>query len=290
MAPQVATCPRCTASHQPAHNASPKSEDFDWSPVCAVIKEEGAEDAFQIQDVAMNPSKKKQAHNIARFFKTEDITDGSKMIKKKVCQICKTAPSCNVNYQYSTSTGNTVLRAHLCRQHAELYTSTCQEEGWSDYLETEQSGHDANHASGSAGRHSSLMPFTQEGFVDALVKFISINVVECCEFRDLLLYMRDGLEDEDIPRRTKVTTSIMKAFKKYFQDLIDELQAALGDISFTADLWSSKTRYPYFAVTAHWVARKDPLNLLSLCSGLIAFHCVQGKHSGEQLARITLMS
>ncbi|KAG5633753.1 hypothetical protein H0H81_005535, partial [Sphagnurus paluster] len=64
--------------------------------------------------------------------------------------------------------------------------------------------------------------------------------------------------------------------------------AALGDISFTADLWSSKTRYPYFAVTVHWVARKDPLNLLSLCSGLIAFHRVRGKHSGERLARIAL--
>ncbi|KAG5645697.1 hypothetical protein H0H81_008900, partial [Sphagnurus paluster] len=83
MAPQVATRPRCTAGHQPAHNVSPKSEDFDWSLVHAVIEEEGAEDArtnapsnmatnftmptpsVQIQDVATNPSKKKQAHNIA---------------------------------------------------------------------------------------------------------------------------------------------------------------------------------------------------------------------------------
>ncbi|KAG5633071.1 hypothetical protein H0H81_010942 [Sphagnurus paluster] len=126
MAPQVATRPCRTAGRQPARNVSPESEDFDWSPVRAVIEEEGAEDArtsapsnmatnfttptpsVQIQDVAMNPSKKKQAHDIARFFKTEDITDGSKTIKKKVCQICKTAPSSNVNYQYSTSTGNTV--------------------------------------------------------------------------------------------------------------------------------------------------------------------------------------
>ncbi|KAG5633758.1 hypothetical protein H0H81_005486, partial [Sphagnurus paluster] len=101
MAPQVATRPHRTAGHQPACNMSPESEDFDWSPVCTVIEEEGAEDAptnspsnmatnftmptpsVQIQDVATNPSKKKQAHNIARFFKTEDITDGSKMIKKK---------------------------------------------------------------------------------------------------------------------------------------------------------------------------------------------------------------
>ncbi|KAG5649217.1 hypothetical protein H0H81_005383 [Sphagnurus paluster] len=127
MAPQVATCPCRTAGSQPAHNASPNSEDFDWSLVHAVIEEEGAEDAgtnapsnmatnfttptpsVQIQDVATNPSKKKQAHNIVQFFKTEDITDGSKTIKKKVCQICKTAPSCNVNYQYSTTSRNTVL-------------------------------------------------------------------------------------------------------------------------------------------------------------------------------------
>ncbi|KAG5649873.1 hypothetical protein H0H81_001682 [Sphagnurus paluster] len=59
MAPQVATRPCRTAGRQPARNTSPESEDFDWSPVRAVIEEEGTEDAFQIQDVATNPSKKK---------------------------------------------------------------------------------------------------------------------------------------------------------------------------------------------------------------------------------------
>ena len=111
--------------------------------------------------------------------------------------------------------------------------------------------------------------------------------------------------DEDLPHCTKMTKAIMKEFRKYFEGLTQELevsillytvlplplmffQDSLGDISFTADLWSSKTHYLYLAITTHWIAHKGPPNSLTMCRALIAFHRVREKHSGEWLARIVL--
>ncbi|KAG5633992.1 hypothetical protein H0H81_004003 [Sphagnurus paluster] len=268
MAPQASTHPRRTAGCQPVRNASPDGKEFDWTPVHNAIDEEANEGApisapsnmatqfatptpsVQVQDAAQKQPAKK-ALDIARFFRMENVADGNSVVKKRVCQLCK-------------------------------YVS-----------ESERVGGDVNHTTESLGRNHPLIPFTQDGLVDALINFIvaddqSIHVVECCKFCDLLLYMWDNLKDEDIPHQTKVTASIMKAFKKYFQNLIKELDAALREISFTADLWSSKTCYPYSAVTTHWMSCKDPLNMLTMCSSLITFHRVWDRHSGDRLARIAL--
>ena len=53
-------------------------------------------------------------------------------------------------------------------------------------------------------------------------------------------------------------------------------------------MWSSQTRYPFFAVTAHWLGRAKESNILKLKCALLAFHQVRGKHSGERLARIAV--
>lgn len=46
--------------------------------------------------------------------------------------------------------------------------------------------------------------------------FQSINVIECLEFRQLLLLLRPGLRDSDIPRRTKMRELILGAWREYF--------------------------------------------------------------------------
>ena len=66
------------------------------------------------------------------------------------------------------------------------------------------------------------------------------------------------------------------------------LQDAPGWISYMVDIWSTKARYPYLAITAHWIHRDKSTNGLQLCSTLIAFHHLWGSHNGARLARITL--
>ena len=55
-----------------------------------------------------------------------------------------------------------------------------------------------------------------------------------------------------------------------------------------ADIWSTKARYPYLAITAHWIHRDKSTNGLQLRSTLIAFHRLRGSHNGARLARIAL--
>jgi hypothetical protein len=54
----------------------------------------------------------------------------------------------------------------------------------------------------------------------------SINVVECPEFRQLLLFLREDLREDDLPRGDKARTAVMKAWYIYYKVLKDELQVS----------------------------------------------------------------
>ena len=51
----------------------------------------------------------------------------------------------------------------------------------------------------------------------------SINVIECPEFRALLLLLRGELKDSDIPHRIKLHGQVMKAWVQWFMELKKEL-------------------------------------------------------------------
>jgi hypothetical protein len=92
----------------------------------------------------------------------------------------------------------------------------------------------------------------------------------------------------------------MDAWLKYYDKLKSELQvsiykirnscslsilqASLGKISFTVDMWSSAGMQPYLSVTIHWLGWKEEQVLLR--QALLAFRRVRGAHSGQRLARI----
>ena len=59
------------------------------------------------------------------------------------------------------------------------------------------------------------------------IAFQSINVVECREFRDLLLLLRQDLGDKDIPHRTKIHEAIITAWKSWFIGLKHELAVSI---------------------------------------------------------------
>ncbi|KIK19826.1 hypothetical protein PISMIDRAFT_49653, partial [Pisolithus microcarpus 441] len=79
---------------------------------------------------------------------------------------------------------------------------------------------------------------------------------------------------------------IIQVWKDYFVILKTELQHAVSNISFTVDIWSSDSRQPYLAMTAHYVA--DSSNGLQYRSTLIMFHCLHNKHTGKALAHTIL--
>lgn len=51
----------------------------------------------------------------------------------------------------------------------------------------------------------------------------SINVIDCAELRDLLLYLGTELEEKDLPHRTKLTELIRQRFRVEYENLIKEL-------------------------------------------------------------------
>ncbi|KAI0278911.1 hypothetical protein BC826DRAFT_926478, partial [Russula brevipes] len=50
---------------------------------------------------------------------------------------------------------------------------------------------------------------------------------------------------------------IMDKWGDYFDVLKKNLANAPGRISFTADIWSNQSRYPFLAITTHWIEKDD---------------------------------
>lgn len=61
----------------------------------------------------------------------------------------------------------------------------------------------------------------------------SINVVECPEFRDFILYISPDLEDSDLPHRDKMKALIMREFSHARSDILRELQVRFQN----SNLW-----------------------------------------------------
>jgi hypothetical protein len=71
---------------------------------------------------------------------------------------------------------------------------------------------------------------------------------------------------------------------------MQHIQNAVGRVSFTMDVWSSKNSQPYLAITAHYIARVglEGTTSLRLKASLIAFHRICGTHDGVSLARTVI--
>ncbi|KAJ7735047.1 hypothetical protein B0H16DRAFT_1765616 [Mycena metata] len=72
--------------------------------------------------------------------------------------------------------------------------------------------------------------FSLPGFYERLVKWIavddqSLDVVDCPELRDLLLFIGAQLEDRDIPHRTKLSQLISDRFQVEYKAMIREIQS-----------------------------------------------------------------
>ncbi|KAI0919445.1 hypothetical protein AcV7_006181 [Taiwanofungus camphoratus] len=254
------------------------------------------------------PSSRSAAHDINFFFEKVAPRDRNDKTKRTVCKLCKQSHESTLStwpesrrYTFSTSTSNTSLRVHLERYHEDIYLSKCTEFGW--LMQLPKRREREKEAKALSVKAEQLAAINQSGvsrglfslseFHQHLIRFIvaddqSLNVVQCPEFRSLLLYLREDLQEKDIPRRTKVRELIIKAWKIGFDMLKDDLTHAIGKISFTLDIWSDQRRRPYLCLTGHWIARDKLTKSLLLKAGLLAFHRIFGKHDGKNLAKIVL--
>lgn len=145
-----------------------------------------------------------------------------------------------------------------------------------------------------AGAHR--IPFTKDKFRKLLVEWMvgfdeSINLVEYPPFRNFILFLRDTLEDKDIPHRTTIRRLISTIHVQYFDKLKSELQGSEGMIALTIDGWDDKEMRAYLGVTAHFMRRTNKASSqgkLVLKSALIAFLPTPGRHTGQVLAKALL--
>ncbi|CAA7268998.1 unnamed protein product [Cyclocybe aegerita] len=119
--------------------------------------------------------------------------------------------------------------------------------------------------------------FTLAGFYQRLVRWIavddqSINVVDCPELRDLLLYISVDLKDSDIPHRTKLSELITEAFKREYARMLLNIQTLEG----------------YMAVTVHYAAKSKETGNLLIRTQLVAFRQLYGSHSGINIGKVFL--
>ncbi|KAF8505006.1 hypothetical protein JB92DRAFT_2833181 [Gautieria morchelliformis] len=154
--------------------------------------------------------------DIWQFVVKGSITKGIKTI----CKLCYPP----VEYLPSTSTGSLHMQIEAC--HAYEYLEACHENDWPIKLKS--------------------LALPKSHFKVALVNWIvaddqSINVVECPEFRDLLLLLQESMLSCDIPHRTAIWSLIGKAWEHNFTELKKELAQSVGKISLTMDLWDDKS-------------------------------------------------
>jgi hypothetical protein len=118
---------------------------------------------------------------------------------------------------------------------------------------------------------------------------LPFQFIESVSFRSVVDYLRSCT-----PGKAVLPSS--DTFRRQMLDMYEEkshqIKAILRGqrwISYTADLWTSPWKVPYFAITAHWI--NDEWKKKEV---IIAFNRVEDKHTGTftgiELQRITLLT
>ena len=69
--------------------------------------------------------------------------------------------------------------------------------------------------------------------------FKSLNLMDCSEFRELLLLLRCTLTDGAIPHRTKLRELVIQAWKEYFEVLKRDLAVGSSSLVLSSVMFSS---------------------------------------------------
>ncbi|KIM58216.1 hypothetical protein SCLCIDRAFT_85879, partial [Scleroderma citrinum Foug A] len=61
------------------------------------------------------------------------------------------------------------------------------------------------------------------------------------------------LKDTDVPHQTHMHDLVINTWYDSFVDLQKQVKAALGNVSFTLDIWTNSNCKSYLAMTGHWI-------------------------------------
>lgn len=100
-----------------------------------------------------------------------------------------------------------------------------------------------------------------------------------------MLYGRKDVTDRDLPHRTSLTNKIYTQYIEDYEELVNEIKASLGRVSFTSDIWSDPNLTPFLAMTAHF-CKRSKIGGLEVVNRLLAFRLVKGSHDGENIGKI----
>ncbi|KAL1738946.1 ribonuclease H-like domain-containing protein, partial [Schizophyllum fasciatum] len=196
-----------------------------------------------------------------------------------VCKLCPTSePKSWANTKGLTET----IRKHMVDKHERVWRETVVKLQLKDY--------DKPYEMKDGSLHSrEHLPYDKDVMRDKLLRWLavddqSINVVDSPEFRDFVFYLKPDMDEADLPHRTRMTELIEERFEKEFNRLKDEIQNSPGRVAFTMDVWSRVNLESYLAVTAHYI-HTTPAGQDVLKARLVAFHHLEGSHTGENMGR-----
>lgn len=134
----------------------------------------------------------------------------------------------------------------MYRRHSENYDEVLLKKKWK-HLRLSTDVKNTSSRKASNGRDRSLPQFSSTAFLDYLVSWIvaddqvspnrprffpalmhlqSIRVVECPEFRQLCMVLRESLTDDDIPHRKRTREAIISQWKMSFEELRADLSVS----------------------------------------------------------------
>jgi len=128
-------------------------------------------------------------------------------------------------------------------------------------------------------------PFSVERWTQLLTCLESMNVVDCPEFRRFALYGRKNVSERDLPHRTALKNMIFRQYLEDHKELLNEIKAALGRVSFTADIWSDPNLTSFLAMTCRF-SKRNAAGRLEVANRLLAFRTVEGSHDGDNIGQI----
>jgi len=160
-------------------------------------------------------------------------------------------PNNVTNFIYGPKTGISNLRRHLYQVHAEEYDKAVLQHKWTYKLLTksrEPSTHNAHNTC-----NQELPSFSPKAFQKHLICFVvaddqvspsslmffhtltslqSIHIIECPEFQQLCMVLRETLVEADIPHCDEMREAIISLWWDSFQQLKLDLSVGRGILSF----------------------------------------------------------
>jgi hypothetical protein len=133
-----------------------------------------------------------------------------------------------------------------------------------------------------------VLPFSKEGLLDYIIQLVvsedkAFQLVDRPAFRSLLLFLRPGLSERDIPHCTKIHQEIVARSELVVMCMQSALAKVDSKVSITFDTWTSWVRDPYIGVTAHYINSEWELK-----SEQLAFTPLEGDHSSSNIGSILI--